>query len=238
MFYLLLNFVTKKLTYLETKMKPYFYLFFPLIFLFTQCGIILNKKPKEEIVTTQENVKTPEELLAEEKAKQDSIENAEFELMQKTAFGDLIFGMSKEETEQKNERRQQLGKYSYNFNYNFNSNNQLFKVRLNSDEVKAIQFDTELKNRYQNLFQIVSSKYGGPSLNRNFPSIFDVQKSKKYKMSQWEKGTKQIQLFLQEKDLNSYLATCEILDKNMNEEEIQRLNNLKNNDVIEAANKF
>ena len=83
-------------------------------FLLVQCGLINKNKQKENIVSETPPVKTAEQLAAEEKLRQDSVENAAFELMQKTAFGELIFGMDKEQVEKLNEKRQVLGNYSYN----------------------------------------------------------------------------------------------------------------------------
>lgn len=209
-----------------------------LVVLFTQCGLISNKKQKQEVKNEPEVVKTQEEILAEEKMRQDSIENAALELIQKKAFGDLIFGMEKELVEKTNEKRQLLGKYNYNFSYSFNENDELYKLKISSDGVKAIQFESDLKSRYQNLYQIIKTKYGEPLSNRKFPSIFDVQNSKKYQLNNWEAGTKQINLGLQENGTNSYSVICEIFDKNMNESETNRLRDAKNSDVIESSKKF
>jgi hypothetical protein len=57
-------------------------------------------------------------------------------------------------------------------------------------------------------------------------------------MSHWETGTKQINLGLQENAINSFSVVCDIFDKNMDDAETLRLKNLKNKDIIEAADKF
>ena len=124
-------------------------------------------------------------MLAEEKVRQDSIKLAEYQQMQQTPFGDLRFGMSKEEVTQNNEKRQKLGKYSYTFSYTFTPDDQLYKLRISSDGVKTIQYDSELKANYQNLLSIIKTKYGEPETKRDFPSIFDVQDVKKYRMNTW-----------------------------------------------------
>jgi len=208
------------------------------ILIFTQCNFLQKKENNPKTSEQLPKEKTPDEILAEEKARQDSIDNAAFELIQKTAFNNLMFGMEKDTVEQLNETRQMLGKYYYNFNYSFDSENKLFKVRISSDGVKAIKFDTDLKSRYQYLVLIIQTKYGEPVTSRDYPSIFDVQNSKKYLMNQWEIGIKQINLALQENEMNSYSVSCEIFDKNLNEAELQRLKDVKNHDVIEAAEKF
>lgn len=218
-------------------MKKLTLLIFPLVFLFVQCDFISGKKQKEEPVP-KPVVKTAKELFAEEKAREDSIENAEFEKMQKTAFGDVMFGMIKDSVFNLNEERQHLGKYDYNFSYSFNNEDKLYKLKLTSGAVRAIQFDSDLNNRYQNLFRIIQTKYGEPLSQKEYPSIFDVQNNKKYQISKWEKGTKQISVGVQETGKNSYSAFCEILDKNMTEAELERQKNLKNKDIIEASSKF
>jgi len=218
-------------------MRPYSILLI-LILLFTQCNFLKKKENKEIVKEQQPKEKTREEIFAEEKAKQDSLDNAIFELLQKTPFGNLAFGMCKEEVDKSNEKRQLLGKYNYNFGYSFNQENQLYKVKIKSDGVKAIHFDTNLKYNYQNLYQIIKTKYGESATNRIFPSIFDVQNSKTLQMNRWETGTKQINIGLQENGMNSFSVICNIFDKNMAEMETQHLKNLKNKDVIEASEKF
>ena len=218
-------------------MKKISWLLFLVLFLNVQCRFNSSKKKGEE-TTPEKEVKTTEQLMAEEKARQDSAKNAEIEIVQKTAFGNLMFGMEKDSVEEFNEKRQLVGKYNYNFSYSFNGENQLYKVKLSSDVVKVIQFDTDLKNNYLNLLKILEAQYGKPLISKNYPSVFDVQENKKYEINRWEIGVKQINLALQENGLNSYSATCEILDKNMEEIENQRLKNLKNKDIIEASKRF
>lgn len=208
-----------------------------LILLFASCNPFV-KKQKEEAPTDTLHVKTADELLAEEKARQDSIEQARYEQMQQTPFGDLRFGMNKEATVAANEKRQKLGKYSYNFSYSFTPDDQLYKVRIVSDEVKAIRYDSDLKANYQNLLKIISNKYGQPATKHEYPSIFDVQDAKKYSMNNWTEGRKQIQLSLVGNDIDSYVVRCEISDQNMSSAEQERLKNEKNRDVIEASEKF
>lgn len=237
MLYLLLNLVIKKTANKSMMKKSVIFMIF-FIFLFSQCGLVKNKKPKEEVIPVPEVIKTPEQILAEEKLRLDSIENAAFEQAQKIAFGDLQFGMEKNEVETKNEKRQLLGKYNYNFSYAFNNEDQLFKVKIKSDGIKAIQFDTNLKSNFQNLSEILKTKLGEPEKTRNYPSVFDVQNSKKMQMSHWEMGTKQINLGLQENGMNSFSVICDISDRNMDEAETLRLKNLQNKDIIEAAGKF
>lgn len=218
-------------------MKAYVYFLLAVLISLSGCQNLFKKKPVEEEIIS-EKVKSPEELLAEEQARQDSIKNMEFERMQKTAFGNIRFGMSEDSVIVLNEKRQQLGKYNYNFSYMYNNEGQLYKLKLASDAVRAIQFDSDLNQRYQNLFKIIQTKYGEPLLRKEYPSIFDVQNQKKYPVSKWEEGRKQINIGLQEKGKNSYSAYCEIVDKDMNEAEQQRLKNLKNKDIIDAASKF
>lgn len=135
-------------------MKPHLlFLFFILIF--AQCNFPQKKENNSPSNNQQQTEKTPEEIQAEEKTRQDSIENAAFELIQKTAFNNLMFGMGKDTVKQLNETRQMLDKYNYNFSYSFNGEEKLYKVRIYSDGVKVIKFDSDLKNSYRNLAQII-----------------------------------------------------------------------------------
>lgn len=154
------------------------------------------------------------------------------------AYGNLYFRMKKSEVESINEPRQKLGKYEYKFGYGFNGDSALFKVIIKSDGVKVISYDTELSAMYRNLVQIIETRYGSPKTHLKFPSVFDVQQSRKYKLDEWDTGAKQIQIFLIENNLNSYSVICEISNKQMTEAEILRLKNLKNKDVIDASKKF
>lgn len=200
--------------------------------LFTHCT--LSDKKKENAV--QE--KTPEELWEAEKAKQDSIDNLVYDKMQKTAFGDFVFGMNKTEVAELNIDKEKLGKYDYFLSPRFTDADELYQLTLTSSGVKALKFDAELSGRYTNLFKIIETRYGAPVLQKKFPSVFDVQESKKYVMSKWEQGTKIISISLVENNLNNYAVVCDIFDSNMSATEKDRLNRLKNKDITEAAEKF
>lgn len=154
------------------------------------------------------------------------------------AYGNLYFGMKKAEVADKNETRQQLGKYEYNFGYSFNGDSALYRVIIKSDGIKVITYDTELLAVYRNLAQIVETRYGKPAVHLKFPSVFDVQDRRKYKLDEWAAGAKQIQISLVENNLNSYSVACEITHQKMSEAESTRQKNFENKDVIDAAKKF
>jgi hypothetical protein len=200
--------------------------------LFTHCNF--SDKKKENAV--QE--KTPEELWEAEKAKQDSIDNLVYDKMQKTAFGDFVFGMNKTEVAELNINKEKLGKYDYFLSPRFTNKDELYQLTLKSSGVKAIKFESDLSGRYTNLFKIIETRYGAPLMQKKFPSVFDVQESNKYLMSKWEQGTKIISISLVENNLNNYAVVCDIFDSNMSATEKDRLNRLKNKDITEAAEKF
>lgn len=202
------------------------------VLLFSQCTLFVKK---EKYKTP---AKTPEELWAEEKAKQDSIDNLVFERMEKTAFGDFMFGMNKTEVSELNVKNEKLGKHNYSILPRFDETNELYKLTLKSSGVKALNFETDLLSRYTNLFKIIETRYGIPVTQYKFPSIFDVQESKKFLVSKWEQGTKTITISLVENNLNSYAVVCDIFDATMSASEANRLNKLKNRDITEAAEKF
>ncbi len=147
------------------------------------------------------------------------------------AFGNLYFGMKRNEVIKKNENRQHLGKYDYNFRYAFNGDSSMYQVVIYSDGVQVLGYDTSLKALYRNLAQIVETRYGTPVKHNSFPSVFDVQNAGKYLLDQWMKGNKQIDISLHENAMNSYSVLCEITHKTMAEAE-------KNKDLKEAARKF
>lgn len=188
--------------------------------------------PSEEV----EN--TPEESSSTEKLGEDFVEVDTFVLAQKVAFGELEFGMGKERVDTLNAPRQVLGKYSYNFSYSFNADNQLYIVRLKSNGIKSIYYDDNLKFNYHNLYKILKIKFGEPTFNRGYPSVFDVMNSKKMLIAKWEIGVKKIEIGLQENGMNSFSVYCEITDEEMKEAEMLRLYKVKNKDMLEAADKF
>ncbi|WP_346858569.1 hypothetical protein [uncultured Draconibacterium sp.] len=200
--------------------------------LFTYCNF--SDKTRENAVQER----TPEELWKEEKAKQDSIDNLVYDKMQKTAFGDFVFGMNKTQVAELNIESEKLGKYNYSLSPRFTNQDELYQLTLTSSGVKAIKFESDLSGNYTNLFKIIEIRYGAPLMQKKFPSVFDVQESKKYVMSKWEQGTKIIAISLVENNLNSYAVVCDIFDSNMSAAEKERLNKLKNKDITEAAEKF
>ncbi|WP_346862073.1 hypothetical protein [uncultured Draconibacterium sp.] len=200
--------------------------------LFTYCNF--SDKTREN--AAQE--RTPEELWKEEKAKQDSIDNLVYDKMQKTAFGDFVFGMNKTQVAELNVEKEKLGKYNYSLSPRFTNQDELYQLTLKSSGVKAIKFESDLSGNYTNLFKIIETRYGAPLMQKKFPSVFDVQESNKYLMSKWEQGTKIIAISLVENNLNSYAVVCDIFDSNMSAAEKERLNKFKNKDITEAAEKF
>jgi len=154
------------------------------------------------------------------------------------AFGDLYFGMKKAEVERLNEPRQQLGKNEYSFDYLFDGDSMLYKVNIRSAGVKVIGYDSSLKAYYNNLYNILQTRYGEPETHTGFPSVFDVQNAGKYKIDFWEEEGKIVEILLRMNALNSYSAVCEITAKEMEQAELKRQKNIKNKDVIDAANKF
>ena len=207
-----------------------------LFFLWTSCGMLNKNKDSEK--SSEEITLSPEELEAIKKAKQDSIEKAEFELTEKTAVGDVQFGMDKQEVEKLSESNQKLGKYSFNSTNIYNGDGQLYSLVLDSNPEKAINYDNGLKSKYWNLYKILNIKYGEPETNKGFPSIFDVQKTGTYWINVWHFGTKEIKLGLKEHALNSYTVRCNITDSEMQKAEIDRLQKIKDKDYIEAAKKL
>ena len=213
-----------------------FFIFVLLAFILMQCKF--QNRSSENNIDAELKPKTEEEILAEKKAREDSIKNAEFELMQKTAFGKLTFGMDKTDAETSTENTQLLGKHNYKVQNSFNANSELYEVALISENEKAVHFDDLLKSKYTNLYKIIETKYGKPMKKGVYPSIFEVQESGSYIIDKWELGDKQIQLGVKENSLNSYCAFSKIFSKKMADEEKLRLRNNKNKDIIEAAEKF
>ncbi len=212
--------------------------FICLFFLCTSCGMLNKNKDKDSEKSSEEITLSPEEIAALEQAKLDSIKKAEFELTEKTAIGDVQFGMYKQEVEGLSVKKQKLGKYSFNSTNIYNGDGQLYSLVLDSNPEKAINYDNGLKSKYYNLHKILSIKYGEPKTNTGFPSIFDVQKTGIYWINKWQFGTKEIKLGIKEHALNSYTVRCKITDSEMQQEEVDRLQKIKDKDYIEAAKKL
>lgn len=158
------------------------------VFFFSQCGLIDNKNRKRLECLCLLLKKTQEHILAEEKIRQDRFENVALELIEKTAFGELVFGMEKELVERINEKKQLLVKFNSSFANSFNDESKLNKLKIKSKDVKAIYFDTNLKDMCQNLYEIIKTKCGEPSTSQKFPSIFDVQNNKQMRTIHWGNG--------------------------------------------------
>lgn len=208
------------------------------VFFLIGCKTFNKKNTDEPEIKSAEVLNLLEKEGSEQKPRQDSIVNSKFEKMQMTAFGDLVFGMNKNQVEQNNENRQKLGKYLYNFTYSFDESDRLYEVILSSDPDKAINFDGQLKSKLNNLSSVVKTKYGQPARDLQYPSIFDVQETGNYFISEWDFEGKQIQLGLKENALNSYSVICNITDINLKENALKRLQDDKNRDIIDASEKF
>jgi hypothetical protein len=201
-----------------------------MIYVFEGCGPITINKPNAEKPVAIDSVNM-------QSNSSDSVSTADT-LKYMQAYGDLYFGMKRAAVEQKNKEIQKLGKYEYNFSYCFNGDSMLYKVIIKSDGIKVINYDSDLKNLYRNLYQIIETRYGEPAKRNEYPSIFDVQQTKKYTLDRWQTGSKQINLALNENAMNNYSVLCEILDSVMFKTEQKRLKDLKNRDITEAAEKF
>lgn len=177
------------------KIMKTIYIFATAILLFSGCGPVTIKNPPFEKQASTDSVNQSQIL--NDTLLTDSIQNIQ-------AFGDLYFGMKKNEVEQKNEETQLLGKFNYNFSYEFNGDSALYKVIIQSDGKKVIEYDTSLKNSYINFLNIVETRYGKPFKHSGYPSVFDVQQVKKYKIDEWETDNKQIQISLRENAMNSF----------------------------------
>ncbi len=223
------------------KYKGFIYLVVFLI-LFSGCGFIKKKLAGDDNI--KQDTLASEQLLAIKTAHQDSIKKAEFDKVQKTAFGEIQFGMDKNELSQAKENMgglessKTIGKYTYYFNYAFNGAGQMYQMGINSGNEKTIKFDTTLKYKYQNLYEVIKTRYGAPQTHREYPSVFDVKRTGTYWIDTWEVGSKRIKIGLKEKSMNDYYVASLILDNDMYLAEQQRLKDLKNKDIIESAKDF
>lgn len=217
--------------------KPYFLLILFLI-LFSQCGQNQQKSQDQfiEMQTEIQNNNLQTDTILKNNI--DSFANNQTAQNNIRAFGNLYFGMLKDEVEANNEQRQLLGKYKYNFNYKYNYRNELYSILIISDSEKVLNYDSGLKDKYVNLSKIITTKYGDPKINLPYPSVFNVQNSKFFTTKKWDDESKQIHLGIKENSLDSYSAVCIIFDSVMEKEEKQQLYELKNKDIIDASEKF
>jgi hypothetical protein len=153
------------------------------------------------------------------------------------AFDRLYFGMSKTEVNKLNSNPQRLGKYNYHFSYQFNGCGELYALTIISGSVKTIVYEN-VSGSYNNLYNIISMKYGKPTGPKSIPSVFDVMNAGTYWINKWNPDNKTIRLGIRHKSQDSYDVLCRIVNVAKDKAEKQRLYELKNKDIIEAAKKF
>jgi hypothetical protein len=154
------------------------------------------------------------------------------------AFGNIDFGMQSNDVKRLNKNPQKLGKYIYNFEYFFNGEQKLYALILLSAPVKTILYEDVLQSNYSNLYNIISIKYGKPTGPNSIPSIFDVMNARTYWINKWQKSDKVIKLGIKNIKKYNFRLICKIVDIQMEKAEKKRLYNLKNKDMIKAADKF
>ncbi len=153
------------------------------------------------------------------------------------AFDQLYFGMNEEEVRKLNKNPQRIGKYTYHFAYQFNGCGSLYGLTIISGPVKTIVYEN-IGGSYHNLYNIISMKYSKPSGPKSIPSVFDVMNAGTYWINKWNLDNKTIRLGIRHKSQDSYDVLCTIVNVAMDKAEKQRLYELKNKDIIEAAEKF
>ncbi len=209
-------------------MKIFRYLIFLIVVLLFSCTSNEQKK-KSKLATSLANIDV------KKNSHDDYIDE---NLPENKAFGDIYFGMTKQEVSENKETHQLLGSYNYNFSYLFNNQSLLYSIIINSTPNKAIRFESTLKGKYYNLSKIISTKYGKAVKKTAYPSIFTVQENKMLWVEKWVVDNKRISLGIKSINLNSYIVTCRITHIEMEKEERKRILNKKNKKILDAAEKF
>lgn len=167
--------------------------------------------------------------------------------LSRTAFGDAMFGMSREEVLKTNTFKGgydefhivsandgQIGNRSYEITAGFH-NDTLYKIYITSySYVTANYIDTDLQELATNLRDVIAQKYGNPTVSFGGPDFFQFQPGYIVWMYKWIIDDKEIKIGMSEKETGSeYKVVCWITYK-PTEEKIEQAEKEK---VEEQINK-
>lgn len=199
-------------------------------------------------------------LLAE-KRKADSIQNVQKMIHEKfladslaqaeklnkalTAFGEMKFGMNRDSVQAIMKRTlnqgksKVLGAYEYTFVPTFNDAGQLYLLQLQSGSESALQLESSVRAKVDNLKQIISTKYGEPKKSFGFPDDFALVETNRQWTSIWEFDTKTIKIGVQAIPEGSrYMAVCQIYDDPLRVKQLNKGKDLLKSKIEKAAVDF
>jgi hypothetical protein len=156
-----------------------------------------------------------------EKRLADSTVIAERRELAATAFGQLKFGMCRDTVTSLmkrmlvNGRSMVLGDYEYEFIPQFDEGGTLYKLVIQSSSASALQLESAIRSRVDNLTKIITSKYGNPLKSLAFPDDFALVEKPVYWTGRWQFDTKTIQIGVANLTVGSrYRAVCWVTDEN------------------------
>jgi hypothetical protein len=162
-----------------------------------------------------------------------------------TAFGGLKFGMTRDSVHAIMKRTlhggksKSLGAYEYSFNPVFNDAGQLYMLQIHSGSESSLQLESLVRAKVDNLRQIINKKYGEPKVSKGFPDDFAFVENNQVWTSEWEFDTKTIKVGVgAETEGSRYKAICTIYDDPLRIKQLNKVKDLLNSKIEQAASDF
>ncbi|MGB0427898.1 MAG: hypothetical protein ACPGEC_03095 [Flavobacteriales bacterium] len=161
-----------------------------------------NKQLKQDSITA---VKVEQARL--EKVRQDSI----IAIEQDKVIGDIKFGMTKKDVKLKIEKFKKenrrpdkflgephyddfIGEYEYFQILDYYYEGKLYGLNINGNLIDWEKYDSEVPRQIKYITDVISQKYGDPSLHYELPPRYELQKGYSYLINRWNIGKKRIEI--------------------------------------------
>ncbi len=154
-----------------------------LVTVFLSLSLILGCKPEPKVLTEEEK-----QFINEH---------------EKIAYGEFVFGMSEEEGD-KFKSKVKIKDTEFMTVPMYDAKDQLYRLLMVSDEVTLDKVQNSLKLSYWDTQDVISTKYGKPVINMNYPSTFYFGPTNLYRLSKWNVGDKVIELSVHLNRRNKY----------------------------------
>lgn len=156
------------------------------------------------------------------------------------AYGKIQFGINEKEYHRlMPDVFNRIGKFDYKFTPILNDEGKLYGVYIESLKETANYIDNTLTEKLNNLYEVVSQKYGLPSENFGRPDFFKFKPGRVQWQYQWDVSTKRIYIGMSEIDSGSqYKTVCYIYDYNMEKQQSETEEEKANSEQKASANNF
>ena len=217
-------------------------LFIVAVLLLTSCNF--NKKKEIAEKRMADSIQQVR-LLEREKFQADSLEKATRLNQALTAFGEIKFGMTRDTVQSimgktlDQGKSKLLGAYSYSFSPSFNDAGQLYMLKLETASESSLQLESSVRNKVDNLKQIISTKYGEPKKSFGYPDDFAFVETQIQWTNVWEFDTKTIKIGVAAIPEGSlYKAICWIYDDPLRIKQLNKGKDLLKSKIERAATDF